>query len=570
MTRHRRFLDRPHMSSSSECRAALPAEMRHRRRVVRHVALVVGAALLVGGLVVTQVVMAAPPTASISGPATATRGQSVSFTSSVSDPDAGQTFTYAWAFGDGSTSTVQNPSHTYSGIVPGARTVTLSVTDSGGETSAPITHSVNVVNLPPLAVMSYAAQPEAAGPCGPPGQNSQVPLVDQQVGFAGNRSSDPDNPFDTNVGEVIKSYAWDLDGNAAFNDATGPGAVRAFPTAGNKTVGLRVTDTDNATGDESVSFRVNTVPVASFISDDPTPIVDQQITFTSTSSDADFSVPGVSEHLGFRWDLDNDGQFDDSTSANPTYFFATTGMKTVRLCVRDTGGIARMAIKQLLIQNTVPVAVRTLDVNAPPHASFRVVPASVRVGEEVTLASSSADPDGPLIKQEWDLDSDGQFDDANGVVITARFKRKGTHTLRLRVTDSGGATAVATHPLKVRSRPLKLFTGVFVGIKGRLSGVYTDVRRLFVRAPRGAAVSVHCRGKSCPKRAVKRATGLKKLRFKSVERKFRPGTKLVVTVTESGFLTKQTSFTIRRGREPLRRDLCLRPGAQTAKRCPSG
>ena len=54
----------------------------------------------------------------------------VSFTSTVDDADSDTPFTYAWSFGDTTTSTVANPSKTYT--TPGKYTVSLTVTDARG------------------------------------------------------------------------------------------------------------------------------------------------------------------------------------------------------------------------------------------------------------------------------------------------------------------------------------------------------------------------------------------------------------------------------------------------------
>jgi glucose/arabinose dehydrogenase len=40
--------------------------------------------------------------------------------------------------------------------------------------------------------------------------------------------------------------------------------------------------------------------------------------------------------LTYAWDLDDDGQYDDSTAAKPSFHYATAGVRTVRLRVTDT------------------------------------------------------------------------------------------------------------------------------------------------------------------------------------------------------------------------------------------
>src|SRR3989442_11610823 len=67
-----------------------------------------------------------PPVAAFSSSCS---GLTCSFTSTSSDPD-GSITAYSWTFGDGGTSTVQNPSHTYT--AGGTYTVALTVTDNAG------------------------------------------------------------------------------------------------------------------------------------------------------------------------------------------------------------------------------------------------------------------------------------------------------------------------------------------------------------------------------------------------------------------------------------------------------
>ena len=102
------------------------------------------------------------PTAAITADVTSGAAPlSVTFDGSgSSDPDAGDTLTYTWAFGDGTTpieTTTAAVTHVYA--LPGAFTATLTVRDNHDATSAPATLQINVasalilpVNLTPPGV----------------------------------------------------------------------------------------------------------------------------------------------------------------------------------------------------------------------------------------------------------------------------------------------------------------------------------------------------------------------------------------------------------------------------------
>ena len=77
-----------------------------------------------------------PPTAVVNGPYTGTAQQPVSFSSNGSVDSDGNIVSYAWTFGDGSTSELPNPSHSYTRA--GNFNVQLTVTDDQGAS-----HSAN-------------------------------------------------------------------------------------------------------------------------------------------------------------------------------------------------------------------------------------------------------------------------------------------------------------------------------------------------------------------------------------------------------------------------------------------
>jgi PKD repeat protein len=88
-------------------------------------------------------------------------------------------------------------------------------------------------------------------------------------------------------------------------------------------------------------------------------------------------------------------------------------------------------------------------------ASFTYTPKSPLSGQTVTFTSTSTvtGPENKIVTQSWDLDGDGQFDDATGGTATRAYPRPGTRNVSLRVTDSLGNHSDATKQVVVGNRP---------------------------------------------------------------------------------------------------------------------
>jgi len=101
-----------------------------------------------------------PPVANAGGSYSGVVGLPIVFNGTASsDPDAGQTLTFDWSFGDGATATGATPSHAYSAA--GSYLVGLTVTDNGSPVlNNSTTTSAQVVNFLPLIVV----QPSTAAP----------------------------------------------------------------------------------------------------------------------------------------------------------------------------------------------------------------------------------------------------------------------------------------------------------------------------------------------------------------------------------------------------------------------
>jgi len=93
------------------------------------------------------------PTADIGGPYSCEEGDEIEFSGSATDP-GDDTFTYLWNFGDGETSTQQNPKHVYAD--DGTYQVTFTVTDDDGGIDVETTMAV-VTNRAPVIDTIYGS-----------------------------------------------------------------------------------------------------------------------------------------------------------------------------------------------------------------------------------------------------------------------------------------------------------------------------------------------------------------------------------------------------------------------------
>ena len=84
-------------------------------------------------------------------------------------------------------------------------------------------------------------------------------------------------------------------------------------------------------------------------------------------SAADSSDPDPGDVLTYAWDLDGDGEFDDSTAVAPKYTYATPGVRVAKVRVTDLDGVSDVAAVSVQPGNTPPaVAI------AKPSPSFEL------------------------------------------------------------------------------------------------------------------------------------------------------------------------------------------------------
>ncbi len=86
-----------------------------------------------------------------------------------------------------------------------------------------------------------------------------------------------------------------------------------------------------------------------------------------------------------------------------------------------------------------------------PTVAFTVTPVDTRVNQPLTFdASASRDPDGSIVKYEWDFNGDGVFDQTTTApTVSYTYATSGAKNVTVRATDNEGATARATKTVNV-------------------------------------------------------------------------------------------------------------------------
>jgi glucose/arabinose dehydrogenase/PKD repeat protein len=171
----------------------------------------------------------------------------------------------------------------------------------------------------------------------------------------------------------------------------------------------------------------------------------------------DSSDPNPGDTLSYAWDLDGDGQFDDSTEAAPRYTYTTNGTHVAKVRVTDGLGASDVASVPIQVGNTPP----SVSITAPsPSLTWAV-------GDHISYSATATDPqDGtlPPSAYKWKIivhhcPSNCHLhvlEEVSGVksgsLVAPDHEYPSWLEIQLTVTDSGGLTAtqsVEVHPKTV-------------------------------------------------------------------------------------------------------------------------
>ncbi|MBI3661248.1 VWA domain-containing protein [Candidatus Acetothermia bacterium] len=106
-------------------------------------------------------------------------------------------------------------------------------------------------------------------------------------------------------------------------------------------------------------------------------------------------------------------------------------------------------------QDLAPMSIEAKKEIKPPVADFVYAPDRPKVNDLATFdASASKDPDGKIVRYEWDWDGDGTFDETlTSSKVTHTFTTGGDRKVVLKVTDDDNATAQAEKTVSVEGLP---------------------------------------------------------------------------------------------------------------------
>ncbi|MBL4715150.1 MAG: PKD domain-containing protein, partial [Bacteroidia bacterium] len=251
---------------------------------------------------VSHIVVNDGPVANFSDDAPTCLGGPTSFT----DLTTGTIGTWSWEFGDGTTSPLQDPVHTYA--TDGNYQVILTVSGSGCSTAD--TQNV-AIELPPTADFSF-----------------NTACVGNALQFT-----------DQTTGGGLVNWDWDFgDGNiSVLKDPT-----NTYSNAGSFDVQLVVTDNKGCV--DSITQKVTvTGPTASFTN-----------TIACIGDSTDFTDASTGDISTWSWDFGDASPLDNSKS--PTHLYAGSGNYSVALTVSDTGGCSHTVTNTVVVTNNIPVA----------------------------------------------------------------------------------------------------------------------------------------------------------------------------------------------------------------------
>lgn len=354
---------------------------------------------------------------------------SIKFKGTGSEDTDGTITEYFWEFGDGNTSDLQEPEHTYN--ITGTFQANLTVTDDDFSTNTTFIIITIYPNSPPDPVIDDPSYPNAFD-------------VNETIIFNSTSSSDPD-------GDNI-DYFWDFGDGTNSSWIPDPITTHHYSDYGpnifpepllSYTVTLYVRDQWGLTSSDFVYIIVNNFP--------PVSIVKANKTYAQTYSNITFwgneSYDNDQGIQTYEWD------FDDGNTSNAEiveHQFSQDGVYNVTLTVTDLFGA-----------NDTDWIITTITNRNPVIINASGEPEETIILEVIWFNVTASDDDGLIVNYSWDFD-DGttyyetenyHFDGAFDGRTTHSYSAKGAYTVTVTVEDDDGGITPREIPILIINSP---------------------------------------------------------------------------------------------------------------------
>ena len=305
----------------------------------------------------------------------------VKFKAVITDPAGTGGTKCKWSFGDGQTSTEQNPTHPFDYI--GTYEVTLVATNKDNFQSAPATKTITVIS-PQTDIADIDVKVSAIP------QEGSAPL---EVAFTATARIPG--------GSIIK-YEWDFDGRGRWDYSSNESgnASHTYTAKGDYPATLRAMTNKGLVVERTVLVTVNPNPdsplIKSFEADKLTGTTPLRVNFNVSC----LCPQSDEEILFYRWDFDGDGVYDKETRmANVVKTFTLAGAHLVLVEAVCSNGLS--ATSEILV--TAAECSSPLDFTLNADLKKGQAPLKVKFDCETNSGYK-------IISYEWDFNGDGIYD----------------------------------------------------------------------------------------------------------------------------------------------------------------
>jgi len=253
-------------------------------------------------------------------------------------------------------------------------------------------------------------------------------------------------------GDTGITYRWAVDPwwIGSFSDqASNTTAFHAGHAASEMTAVIRVVVNSDRDGPVvrsiDIVFRVTNNPPVAMAYAEPTEVNPGMfVGFFDESIDPDDGDVIVKREWDFSYD-EEEGFHPGSEEREPRIQYTTEGLFRIQLRVTDSGGLTDMLDE--------PLEVSVISGPLRPVARATVDFSIQRAGSPLHFdGGGSYDPDGEVVRHEWDWEGGGIYDD-EGAQVAHTYDSPGLYPVQLRVTDNDGIAATLAKPVEIEILP---------------------------------------------------------------------------------------------------------------------